>query len=147
MIRAARPAGFWRRAAAFGVDALWLFCVIGALGFVLFGDPWPGAGAAWLLGDLLPALVFIVGWAQFGATPGKLLLDLRVVNAANGERPGYVRAVIRYIGYFVSLLTLGLGFLWVVFDRRNQALHDKLAGTCVVLIDDDGLATDPAAVA
>ena len=147
MIRAARYAGFWRRAAALGVDALWLFCVTGALGFVLFGDPWPGAGAAWVLRDLLPALVFVIGWAQFGATPGKLLLDLRVVDVARGERPGYVRAIIRYLGYFVSFLTLGLGFLWVVFDRRSQALHDKLAGTCVIVADDDPLAIDPAAMA
>jgi uncharacterized RDD family membrane protein YckC len=152
-----RNAGFWRRAAAFGVDALWLFCTAGTLALALSGTPWPSAGdgtglagaAAVLLNRVLPALVCIVGWGRFGATPGKCLLELRVVDARTGGRPGYMRAFIRYVGYFVSFLTLGLGFVWIVFDRRRQGLHDKLAGTRVIRVaaDEEILGIDPASVA
>ena len=40
--------------------------------------------------------------------------------------------VIRYLGYFVSTIPLGLGLLWVGFDRRKQGWHDKMANTVVV---------------
>jgi uncharacterized RDD family membrane protein YckC len=98
---------------------------------------------------LLPLFVYVIGWGRYGTTPGKLLLELRVVDARTGGRPGLVRAFIRYIGYFVSFLTLGLGFVWIVFDRRRQGLHDKLAGTRVIRVaaDEEILATDPASVA
>lgn len=154
MNTAARNAGFWRRAAAFGVDALWMFSVSGVIAILLVGEPWPAFGdpgalatAAALIGELLPVVVFVIGWGRYGRTPGKLLLDLRVVNARTGEPPGYVRAFVRYIGYFLSALPLGLGFLWIVFDRQRQGLHDKLAGTRVVMVpDSDILDIEPASV-
>jgi len=143
MIRVLGTAGFWRRGAALGVDAMWLFCAGGALTWLLFGTALPfgpatsvTAMAAQAVHKLLPAAVFIVGWARWGCTPGKLLLELRVVDARTGERPGWVQSGIRYIGYLVSALPLGLGFLWAAFDRNGAALHDKLAGTRVVRIDE-----------
>jgi uncharacterized RDD family membrane protein YckC len=39
---------------------------------------------------------------------------------------------LRYAGYFVALLPVGLGILWVAFDARKQGWHDKLAKTVVV---------------
>lgn len=151
---AARNAGFWRRAAAFGVDALWLFALAGVIAILLTGQPWPGFGDGGALTALaaviregLPAVVLIIGWGRFGRTPGKLLLDLRVINARTGEPPGYGRALLRYIGYFLSALPLGLGFLWIVFDRQRQGLHDKIAGTRVVMVDDaEILDIEPASV-
>lgn len=143
MIRELGPAGFWRRAAAFGIDCLWLFCVAGTLSWLVFGVALPyGLDGTWrtrgagLLHELLPALVLVGGWARYGTTPGKLLLELRVVDAESGGRPGVVQAILRYIGYFVSALPLGLGFVWIAFDDRKQALHDKLARTRVVAIEE-----------
>ena len=134
-------AGFWRRGAALGVDAMWLFCVLGTASWLLVGIPLPAAGVesvrmqfVRLIYEFVPAAVFVVGWARYGATPGKLLLELRVVDARTGERPGWIRALIRCVGYAVSALPLGLGFLWAAFDRQGQALHDKLAGTRVVRV-------------
>ena len=43
------------------------------------------------------------------------------------------RLVLRYIGYFVCVLTLFIGFIWVGIDKRKQGWHDKLAGTVVIL--------------
>lgn len=138
MIRPLRPAGFWRRGAALGADALWLFCVSGALTWLLFGTPLSaGAGlASGLIHDLLPAVVFVAGWRWFGMTPGKLLLELRVVDVRGGGHPTLMRSILRYLGYFISALPLGLGFLWAVFDRRNEAWHDKLARTRVMVVEE-----------
>ena len=46
-------------------------------------------------------------------------------------------AVIRAIGYYVSSLicSVGLGYLWAIFDKNNQTWHDKLARTYVVRKD------------
>ena len=44
--------------------------------------------------------------------------------------------MIRYIGYIASIIPLGLGFVWAAFDRNGQALHDKLAGTRVVRVEE-----------
>lgn len=152
MIRELRPSGFWRRAAAMGVDWLWLFCVTGALAWLIFGMPLPSAGdsqaaigARWIH-NLLPAVVFIAGWRLFGTTPGKLLLELRVVDARTGGRPSWPRAIVRYIGYFVSALPLGLGFLWMLFDRRKQTWHDKLARTRVIVVEEAVLPERPPAL-
>jgi uncharacterized RDD family membrane protein YckC len=43
---------------------------------------------------------------------------------------------VRYLGYFVSALPLGLGFFWVAWDKRKQGFHDKLAKTVVIHEDE-----------
>jgi len=40
--------------------------------------------------------------------------------------------LIRYVGYFVAVLPLGLGILWVAWDKKKQGWHDKMAKTLVV---------------
>ena len=75
-------------------------------------------------------------WVLVGFTPGKGLLGLRILRA-DGQRIGLGRAIVRYAGYWVSLIFLGLGFIWILFDRRRRGWHDKLAGTCVVYFDKD----------
>lgn len=153
MIRVRGAAGFWRRGAALGVDAMWLFCLAGTLAWLLVGIPLPWGMpltgrvlTAQLVHELLPAAVFIVGWALRGASPGKLLLELRVVDARSGRHPGWVQSAIRYLGYLVSALPLGLGFLWAAFDRERRALHDRLAGTRVVHVA-ESLLPEPRAAA
>lgn len=78
------------------------------------------------------AIGYPVGfWVLLGQTPGKLLLGLRIMRV-NG-RPISIRcALVRYAGYWLSALPLGLGFLWVLVDARRQGWHDKLAGTYVM---------------
>jgi uncharacterized RDD family membrane protein YckC len=87
-------------------------------------------------GDLLIALlvgVVIVGfWRYCGATPGKLAVGVKIVDAQTGHPPTTARLVIRLFSYIVSALPLYFGFLWVAVDRRKQGWHDKIAGTVVV---------------
>ena len=67
-----------------------------------------------------------------GRTLGKWATGLRV-ERRDGERLDFVSALVRHtVGYLVSLLTLGLGFLLAAFNREGRALHDMIAGTVVV---------------
>ncbi len=76
-------------------------------------------------------LYFVVFWRLTGATPGKMLMGLRVVHD-DTAKIGWPRGVLRYAGYFLSALPLFLGFFWVLGDRQRQGWHDKLARTRVV---------------
>jgi uncharacterized RDD family membrane protein YckC len=76
-------------------------------------------------------LYYVVFWSLSGQTPGKAALGVRVVRI-NGKRMGLVTASVRYVGYVVSMLALGLGFFWILVDDRRQGWHDKMARTCVI---------------
>lgn len=73
-------------------------------------------------------------WVKVGATPGKYLLRMRVVNGKTGELLSWRHALIRYLCYASCMLTLGLGLLWIGLNKRCLALHDILASTRVVII-------------
>ena len=69
-----------------------------------------------------------------GQTPGKFALGIRVVKA-DGTALSDTDAVIRAIGYNISAMLFGLGFIWALVDRNNQTWHDKIARTYVVRKD------------
>lgn len=69
-----------------------------------------------------------------GQTPGKFALKIRVIKA-DGTPLSDTDAVIRAIGYQVSSIVCGLGYIWAIFDKNNQTWHDKLARTYVVTKD------------
>jgi uncharacterized RDD family membrane protein YckC len=81
---------------------------------------------------VLPALLasyFALFWALAGRTPGMAVLGLRVV--ATRPRPlSWPAALIRAL----VLAYFPIGALWALVDRRNQAVHDKLARTAVVRV-------------
>lgn len=56
----------------------------------------------------------------------------QVVDAQTGATVTVGQAMLRYLGYFIAMLPLGLGIFWIGFDRRKQGWHDKIAGTVVV---------------
>lgn len=67
-----------------------------------------------------------------GQTIGKMIMKIRVVSEG-GERVTFIKAWLRWCGYIISTVFLLLGFVWIVFDPRNQGWHDKLARTRVEL--------------
>jgi uncharacterized RDD family membrane protein YckC len=75
---------------------------------------------------------FIIGWGLCGATPGKWLLGLRVIDHRGRCPIGPTRAFLRLLAYISSSLTLCWGHFLVVLRRDRRALHDILAGTRVV---------------
>jgi uncharacterized RDD family membrane protein YckC len=84
-----------------------------------------------LLATLIAYVYWIFGWTFLGATLGKILMGLRVVGPG-GSRLGFWRSVRRAIGYSISMSFLGLGFLWLIFNKRHHSWADKLGGTSVV---------------
>ena len=78
------------------------------------------------------ALNFLVLPVFTGRTLGKWATGLRV-ELRDGDPLTFPRALVRHtVGYLLSLLTLGVGFLVAAFSRDGRALHDLLAGTVVV---------------
>lgn len=76
--------------------------------------------------------VYFIG--SSGATLGKRVMHLKVVKT-NGSSVTYGDALMReLLGKLVSLLTLGIGYLWVLWDPQKQALHDKIANTYVMKV-------------
>lgn len=73
----------------------------------------------------------VVFWVLLGQTPGKLLMGVRIART-NGKPLTIGRALLRYLGYWLSAIPLGLGFFWVLVDDQRQGWHDKLADTYVI---------------
>lgn len=85
-----------------------------------------------MLAVITVVLVTSVLLVRYSGTPGKLLLNCQVVDAQSGNPIGFRQAVLRSMGMFITTASFGLGFLWILFDRNKQALHDKIAHTIVV---------------
>ena len=142
-------AGFWRRLLAFFIDYLLISTLLAPVLFLIYGRGYflwltetEGffeiyGSADLLLTKILPFLLLILLWRRLGATPGKILLDCRIVDARTLENISTRSAFIRAAGYIISALPVYLGFVWIAFDKRKQGLHDKLAGTLVLHDPDD----------
>lgn len=131
-------AGFWIRVGAALIDSILIVLLtwpilIGIYGMEYFESTSLIVGAwDFLVSWVLPAIVVIIFWIYFSATPGKMAIKAKIVDARTGAKPSTGQFVGRYFGYFVSTIPLMLGFIWVAFDKRKQGWHDKLAGTVVV---------------
>ncbi len=67
-----------------------------------------------------------------GLTIGKWATGLRI-RRSDGTELGIGRAFLRhFVGYPLSALTLGLGFIIAALNARGRGLHDLIAGTIVV---------------
>jgi uncharacterized RDD family membrane protein YckC len=65
------------------------------------------------------------------ATPGKLILGLQVVRT-DGRPFTWGAGIGRFFAYFLSSLTLYIGFLMAAWDEEKRALHDRICDTRVV---------------
>ncbi|MFA6992200.1 MAG: RDD family protein [Candidatus Gracilibacteria bacterium] len=133
-------AGFWIRFLAMIIDGI----ILGVIGSLLF----PGSGnyvtmsadggfqmdfSANFVGPqtIIPILYTLAFWIWKGATPGKMALGLRIIEQ-DGSKLSWQKALLRYVGYIVSGLTLCIGYLWVGFDKKKRGFHDMIAKTYVV---------------
>lgn len=140
-----RYAGFWRRVAASMVDILLLIPVLAIITYLAFDPPYVqgyldakfSAGNPYgFLSELLLVAVVVFFWVRYLGTPGKLLLDCHIVHAQTGQPLSVGRALLRYFGYYISMLPFMLGFLWIIWDRRKQGFHDKIANSVVIIHDE-----------
>lgn len=131
-------AGFWIRVGASIIDTILILIVTWPVLIAIYGmayfDTAQIIAGTWdvVISYILPAVIVITFWIYVSATPGKMLLNMKIVDAKTGERPSKGQFIGRYFAYYVSMIPLFLGFIWVGFDKRKQGFHDKLAGTVVV---------------
>ena len=126
-------AGFGRRLAAHVLDLLWMIplsIILGLIGDTLQGGAMSLGGE--IMASLVVALIVVSFWAERQATPGKLMLGLRIVDARTGGAVPVGKLLTRYVGYILSAIPLCLGYLWMLWDSRRQTWHDKMASTLVV---------------
>ena len=130
--------GFWARLGASLIDSILLAMVCWPVLTWIYGWGYWNSGklihgpADFLVSWLLPAVAVVIFWINRQATPGKIAIDARIVDADTGAPPAKAKLLVRYLGYYVSTIPLCLGFLWIAFDRRKQGWHDKMANTVVV---------------
>lgn len=155
--------GFWKRVVAMVIDLIIVFTALLLIALPYYGPQYfelSGKGQTIVFDIvfqyLVPAAVAILFWRYRGATPGKMLLSAKIVDADTLGRPSIGRLTVRYLAYLVSALpgllvmiyiqffrpdlTLWLavtpllmwGYLWIAFDPRKQGWHDKLARTVVI---------------
>jgi len=141
--REPRYVGFWMRVFASIIDSLILVVFIGLIAFAVYGMQYVRLSSEGktlmfdlLVQGLLPALAVIVFWRYRGATPGKMLISAKIVDAETLGTPSTGQLIGRYFAYIVSCIFM-LGFIWIAFDRRKQGWHDKLAGTVVIQDGED----------
>lgn len=86
----------------------------------------------WLITILLGLTNFVIFPMFTGQSIGKMLTGLRVVKR-DGTNPTFGVLFLRHIvGYFLTILTGGIGFLIAAFNQKGRSLHDLIAGTVVV---------------
>jgi uncharacterized RDD family membrane protein YckC len=138
--------GFWRRFAAYIIDAIILniafsivFSVFGAGSLYTAGlGGEPSEAMATGLGLGLMSVSIIGSWAYYAlmesssmqATLGKKALGM-IVTDLEGRRVSLGKATGRFFGKILSGMILGIGYIMIGFTERKQGLHDMLAGTLV----------------
>lgn len=84
------------------------------------------------IGLIIPAVYTLLFWKLKGATPGKLIRRVKIVDAKTGKIPKLWRLILRYLCYPISKSLLFFGFFWIGIDSRKQSWHDKISRTVVI---------------
>jgi uncharacterized RDD family membrane protein YckC len=130
--------GFWARFVALVLDnAIVFFIMLAALlpmGIVVatVGMESMTDVVAWLIVTFVPFLYWpVLESSRWQATLGKRIMGLEVTDL-DGNRLGFLRALLRSLAKIVSGIPFGIGFLIAAFTARKQALHDIIVKTLVV---------------
>ena len=87
----------------------------------------------WVVLAIFQFLYFGYFWSKDGQSVGMKLFKIQVVRQTEGETLSFWRAALRgTLGYYISGLVFGLGFIWAAFDSEKETWHDKLFDTWVV---------------
>jgi uncharacterized RDD family membrane protein YckC len=133
---AAGYGGFWIRLVAYIIDVIILSVIAGIIDAIFHVSPTnttSGASVPANFINLVIDIAYFAGqWTYFGATLGQRVFKLRVVDANTGQPIGLAKALLRWVGLFVSFLVCFVGVIWVAFDARKQGWMDKIAGTLVL---------------
>ncbi|RLA63805.1 MAG: hypothetical protein DRQ88_06880 [Epsilonproteobacteria bacterium] len=146
--RKVRPAGFWVRLVATIIDGVILSIVHWPINR-MFPTPYHLNTAQFdtttyfnvVINGLFSLLAIFLYYGWFyknkGGTPGKLALDLTVINTETGQNLSYLRSFFREtIGKFCSAMIFGIGFIMAALRSDKKALHDLIMTTQVLKKDD-----------
>jgi uncharacterized RDD family membrane protein YckC len=136
---AASSAGLARRGLALCYEALLLLALLlaGALPFALVAGAMDRIAARPLFQlylVALTALYFVWQWRHGGQTLAMRAWRIRVVTR-QGAPLDWSHAARRYLFALCGTFLVGAGFLWALVDRERLFLHDRLAGTKIVMSD------------
>lgn len=138
MSQPAQPelAGIWRRLVALAYEAVLLFALvfIAAYLFVALAGATPQGMLRWsfyvyLLG--VCGAYFVFCWVRSGQTLAQKTWGLKVTTS-DGSLLQSQKAVLRYVLAVFSIGS-GVGLLWAAIDPQRQFLHDRLAGSRVII--------------
>lgn len=148
-------AGWGSRVAAYIVDGLIIGVPVGiliAIGFAVgveevnctstrYSTNCTGGGLSGL-GIAIVGIGYLIAlaaglWLMYqqgktGQTPGKKMVNIRVVREADGQPIGFGMTFVRNLCHFVDGIVCYLGFLWPLWDAKKQTFADKIIGTVVV---------------
>lgn len=139
--RAAPPAaGLARRLSSAVYEMLLLTAVMlaAAIPFVAATQSLePGLARRLIRGYLLliAACYFIWQWLRGGQTLAMKTWRIRLVTRDGSPlTPG--RGICRFLYALTGIALFGAGYAWALVDREGQFLHDRLAGTKIVMSDE-----------
>ncbi|MFK7967629.1 MAG: RDD family protein [Rickettsiaceae bacterium] len=81
-----------------------------------------------VLNSLFMGGYFVFFWRKFGATPGKMVMRMKIVDADDYSRPSVYRLCKRFCGY----ITVIIGIFSMIISKNGRATHDKIANTVVI---------------
>ena len=133
-------APFLLRCGSFLIDYILLICIpvislllgrfYGIDGGKLLNSELSNTG--WLIMFLLALTNFVIFPMFSGQSIGKMLTGIRIVKK-DGTPATFLQLLLRHtIGYFLTALTIGLGFLFSALNQKGRALQDLIGGTVVI---------------
>jgi uncharacterized RDD family membrane protein YckC len=145
--------GFWIRFVAVIIDGIilgavqWMINLLVISHFVsmpgaitpgmrpeeFLGPFFAAMGMMWSVSLLLGCSYETFFLVQFGATPGKMALGLKVVRPDGGPID-VGRAIGRYFAKMLSAIILMIGYIMAGFDSQKRALHDMICDTRVIRV-------------
>ena len=72
-------------------------------------------------------------WSRGGQTLGLKSWKAKVVTM-DGYSLSWQTSLKRFLAAALSWLPLGLGYIWVIFDKEGRSWHDRLSGTQIIMI-------------
>ena len=134
-LREWRYASFGRRAGATLVD--WMLCSLASLPVVVVSvatmSGIESIVAIHLTFFLIAFAYHVTCWTSLRQATIGMMLAGTCVTDMQGQRLSRKRAAGRFLAWWLSLYTAGIGFLIQPFNKERQALHDRLSGTLVLL--------------
>ena len=127
-------AKFYKRALAHVIDITLIIMMVQVpVEFMLNNSDISSSSSVLLKGitELCLLLLTLFFWIRYKGTPGKILMKVIVVSE-NGSTMSWSQSVWRYFAYLVSVIPLGAGFIWALFDKKGRCWHDIISKTMVI---------------